>query len=286
MTTWQPSERALQRAAYRAGRRRRSFGVALLSTVVVAALAWWVLVTSPGWERARETFFDPAEFTDVLPGIAEGLWLNLRVWLIAGAVSLVLGLLLAIARTTTAPALFPLRAAVVGYVDIFRGVPVLLVLLLVGFGLPALRLPWLPNQAAFLGSLALVLTYSAYLSEIFRAGIESVHPSQVAAARALGLTRGQTTRRVVVPQAVRNVVPALLNMVVALQKDSGLISVLGAVDAIRVAEIAVTGSYNFTPYVAAGFLFLLVSVPLTRAVDAYNARRGWRGARGAAVGIR
>ncbi|QOR71744.1 amino acid ABC transporter permease [Ruania alkalisoli] len=286
MTTWQPSERALQRAAYRAGRRRRSFGVALLSTVVVAALAWWVLVTSPGWERARETFFDPAEFTDVLPGIAEGLWLNLRVWLIAGAVSLVLGLLLAIARTTTSAALFPLRALVVGYVDIFRGVPVLLVLLLVGFGLPALRLPWLPNQAAFLGSLALVLTYSAYLSEIFRAGIESVHPSQVAAARALGLTRGQTTRRVVVPQAVRNVVPALLNMVVALQKDSGLISVLGAVDAIRVAEIAVTGSYNFTPYVAAGFLFLLVSVPLTRAVDAYNARRGWRGARGAAVGIR
>ncbi|SED68252.1 amino acid ABC transporter permease [Ruania alba] len=286
MSTWQPSTRARERTAYREGRRRRSFAVALLSTVIVAALAWWVLVTSPGWERARETFFDPAEFVDVLPGIAEGLWLNLRVWIIAGAISIVLGLLLAIARTTAAPALFPLRALVVVYVDIFRGVPVLLVLLLVGFGLPALRLPWLPGNAAFLGSLALVLTYSAYLSEIFRSGIESVHPSQVAAARALGLTRGQTTRRVVVPQAVRNVVPALLNMVVALQKDSGLISVLGAVDAIRVAEIEVTGSYNFTPYVAAGFLFLLVSVPLTRAVDTFNARRGWRGARGPAGGIR
>ncbi|UFU05603.1 amino acid ABC transporter permease [Ruania halotolerans] len=286
MSGWEPSERARERTAFRAGRRRRSFAVAFASTLIVAALAWWVLVTSPGWERAQGTFFDRGEFADVLPGIAEGLWLNLRVWIIAGALSILLGLLLAIARTTTTPALFPLRAAVVVYVDIFRGVPVLLVLLLVGFGLPALRLPWLPNQAAFLGSLALVLTYSAYLSEIFRSGIESVHPSQVAAARALGLTRGQTTRRVVVPQAVRNVVPALLNMVVALQKDSGLISVLGAVDAIRVAEIAVTGSYNFTPYVAAGFLFLLVSVPLTRAVDAFNARRGWRGARGAAGAIR
>ena len=282
----EPSEQALARAAYRRRGRRRSFLVALASTVLVAALAWWVLVSSPGWERTREAFFDPGRFVQMLPALAEGLWLNLRVWVIAGVISLVLGLLLAIARTTTAAALFPLRAAVVAFVDIFRGVPVLLVLLVVGFGLPALRLPWLPIQAAFLGTLALVLTYSAYLAEIFRSGIEAVHPAQVAASRALGLTKAQTTRRIVVPQAVRNVVPALLNMVVALQKDSGLISILGAVDAIRVAQIAVSGDYNFTPYVAAGFLFLLVSVPLTRAVDAYNARRGWRGARGVAGAIR
>ncbi|TDE97541.1 ABC transporter permease subunit [Occultella glacieicola] len=281
---WTPSQRALARAAYRRGRRRRSFLVALASTVVVAVLAFVVLVGSPGWDRAREAFFDPVEFVAVLPAVAQGLWLNLRVWVVAGVIAVVGGLALAVARTTTAPALFPLRAVVTIYIDVFRGVPVLLVLLLVGFGLPALRLPWLPITATFLGTLAIVLTYTAYLAEIFRAGIESVHPSQVAAARALGLTRGQTTRRVVVPQAVRAVTPALLNMIVALQKDSGLISILGAVDAIRAAEIAVSGSYNFTAYVVAGFLFLLISVPLTRLVDAYNARRGGRGVGAAMVG--
>src|SRR5699024_751441 len=149
----EPSQKALARAAYRRRGRRRSFLVALASTVVVAALAWWVLVSSPGWERTREAFFDPDRFVQMLPALAEGLWLNLRVWVIAGVISLALGLLLAIARTTTAAALFPLRAAVVAFVDVFRGVPVLLVLLVVGFGLPALRLPWMPIQAAFLGTL-------------------------------------------------------------------------------------------------------------------------------------
>jgi polar amino acid transport system permease protein len=156
-------------------------------------------------------------------------------------------------------------------------VPLLLVLLLVGFGLPALRLPWLPVSAAFLGGLAIVLTYTAYLAEVFRAGIESVHPSQVAAARSLGLSRGQAVRRVVLPQAVRNVTAPVASMLVSLQKDSGLISILGAVDAIRAAQIATTGDYNFTPYVVAGLLFLLISIPLTRLVDAWSARQGWRG---------
>lgn len=280
--TWTPSPIARERAAYRAARRRRTFLVALASTLVLVGAAIAVVVTSPGWERTRNSFFDLDVAADVLPGLLQGLWLNLRVWVLASLLSLVLGLGIALLRTTASPVLVPLRAVATVYVDVFRGVPLLLVLLLVGFGLPSLRLPWLPIDAVYLGTAAIVLSYTAYTAEIFRSGIVAVHPAQVMAARALGLTRGQASRRVVVPQAIRNVTPALLNTVVSLQKDSGLISILGAVDAIRAAEIEVTGAYNFTPYVLAGVLFLIISVPLTRAVDAYSERRGWGATRPAA----
>jgi polar amino acid transport system permease protein len=277
VTDWQPSARARERDAFRRTQQRRALAVATVATVVVVGAVASVVATAPGWERAREAFFSPERAVEVLPEVAEGLWLNLRVWLVASVIGLVFGLLLAVVRTSRLPALFPLRVLTVAYVDVFRGVPVLLVLLLAGFGLPALRLEWLPVSAAFLGGLAIVLTYTAYLAEIFRAGIESVHPSQVAAARSLGLSRGQTVRRVVLPQAVRNVTAPTASMLVSLQKDSGLISILGAVDAIRAAQIATTGDYNFTPYVVAGVLFLLLSIPLTRLVDAWSARQGWRG---------
>ncbi|WP_402372163.1 ABC transporter permease subunit [Isoptericola rhizosphaerae] len=277
MTDWQPSARARERVAFRRAQRRRALAVATVATAVVVGAVAYVVATAPGWARARSAFFSPERAIEVLPDVAEGLWLNLRVWVVASVVGLVVGLLLAVVRTSRLPALFPLRLLTVVYVDVFRGVPVLLVLLLAGFGLPALRLEWLPVSAAFLGGLAIVLTYTAYLAEIFRAGIESVHPSQVAAARSLGLTRGQTVRRVVLPQAVRNVTAPTASMLVSLQKDSGLISILGAVDAIRAAQIATTGDYNFTPYVVAGVLFLLLSIPLTRLVDAWSARQGWRG---------
>ncbi|WP_277208888.1 amino acid ABC transporter permease [Isoptericola croceus] len=277
MSGWQPSARARERDTFRRAQRRRALAVATVATVVVVAAVAYVVATAPGWERARTAFFSPERAVEVLPQVAQGLWLNVRVWLVASVVGLVVGLLLAVVRTSRLPALFPLRVLTVAYVDVFRGVPVLLVLLLAGFGLPALRLEWLPVSAAFLGGLAIVLTYTAYLAEIFRAGIESVHPSQVAAARSLGLSRGQTVRRVVLPQAVRNVTAPTASMLVSLQKDSGLISILGAVDAIRAAQIATTGDYNFTPYVVAGVLFLLLSIPLTRLVDAWSARQGWRG---------
>ena len=276
-STWAPSERAVARAAFLRAQRRRALLVAAVATAIVVAAVLVVVTTAPGWDRAREAFFSPERAWEVLPEVAAGLWLNLRVWLVASVVGLVVGLLLAVVRTSRLPALFPLRMFAVAYVDVFRGVPLLLVLLLVGFGLPALRLPWLPVSAAFLGGLAIVLTYTAYLAEVFRAGIESVHPSQVAAARSLGLTRGQAVRRVVLPQAVRNVTAPVASTLVSLQKDSGLVSILGAVDAIRAAQIATTGDYNFTPYVVAGLLFLLVSIPLTRLVDAWSARQGWRG---------
>ncbi|GAA1973148.1 amino acid ABC transporter permease [Isoptericola halotolerans] len=277
MTDWQPSELAREREAFRRTQRRRALAVATVATAVVVGAVAYVVATAPGWERARQAFFSPERAVEVLPEVAEGLLLNLRVWVVASVVGLVVGLLLAVVRTSRLPALFPLRVLTVVYVDVFRGVPVLLVLLLAGFGLPALRLEWLPVSAAFLGGLAIVLTYTAYLAEIFRAGIESVHPSQVAAARSLGLSRGQTVRRVVLPQAVRNVTAPTASTLVSLQKDSGLISILGAVDAIRAAQIATTGDYNFTPYVVAGLLFLLLSIPLTRLVDAWSARQGWRG---------
>jgi polar amino acid transport system permease protein len=275
---WTPSRRELDRRAYRRAQTVRSVAVAASSTVVVTGLAVWVLVSSPGWPRVRQSFFDPQVALASLPKVAEGLWLNVRVMAVCAVVIVVLALLLAIARTLRGPVFFPIRAAATAYVDLFRGLPLILVLLLVGFGLPGLRLQGVPRDAVILGGLALVLTYSAYVAEVFRAGIESVHPSQIAAARSLGLTRAQTMRTVVLPQAVRRVVPALLNDLVALQKDSGLISILGAIDAVRAAQIQTNAYANFTPYVVAGLLFVALTIPLTRLTDAVARRSGAAGA--------
>ncbi len=283
-TPWSPSAVALDRIAYRRARTRRSVLAATASTVTVAGLAIAALVASPGWPRVRQSFFDPDVAWASLPRVAQGLWLNVRVMAVAAVAILVLALLLAIARTLRGPVFFPLRAAATAYVDVFRGLPLLLVLLLVGFGVPGLRLQGVPTDNVVLGGLALVLTYSAYVAEVFRAGIESVHPSQVAAARSLGLTHSQTLRTVVLPQAVRRVVPPLLNDLVALQKDSGLISILGAIDAIRAAQVQTAQYANFTPYVVAGVLFVMLTIPLTRLTDALARRSGWLGALGGVSG--
>ncbi|GAA3805943.1 hypothetical protein CSO01_04920 [Cellulomonas soli] len=281
---WTPSERQLERDAFRRGRARRSTGVALASTVALTAVAVLGLVSSPGWPRVKASFFDPEVAKASFPAVLEGLWLNVRVMVVCAVLIVVLALLLALARTLRGPAFFPVRAAATAYVDVFRGLPLILVLLLVGFGLPGLRLQGVPTDAVVLGALALVLTYSAYVAEVFRAGIESVHPSQVAAARSLGLSRGQAMRHVVLPQAVRRVVPPLLNDLVALSKDSGLISILGAVDAVRAAQIQTATYANFTPYVVAGVLFVILTIPLTRFTDALARRSGWLGSQGALAG--
>ncbi|WP_221653467.1 amino acid ABC transporter permease [Actinotalea ferrariae] len=281
---WTPSALQVERLAYRRGQARRSTLVAVASTVALTGVAVLALTSSPGWPRVRQSFFDPDVALLALPRVLEGLWLNLRVMAVCAVVILVVALALAIARTLRGPVFFPLRAAATAYVDVFRGLPLILVLLLVGFGLPGLRLQGIPTQAVVLGGLALVLTYSAYVAEVFRAGIESVHPSQVAAARSLGLTRAQTMRTVVLPQAVRRVVPALLNDLVALQKDSGLISILGAIDAVRAAQIQTSVHANFTPYVVAGFLFVLLTIPLTRVTEALSRRSGWLGATAGVAG--
>lgn len=275
-----PSARQLDRLAYRRRRATRSALIGLASTLAVVGVVGAGVVNSPGWPRVKASFFDADVARAALPDILVGLWLNIRVMAVCAVFILVFGLGLAIMRTLRGPVFFPLRAFATAYVDVFRGLPLLLVLLLVGFGVPGLRLQGLPASVVFYGGVALVLTYSSYVAEVFRAGIESVHPSQQAAARGLGLSYAQTMRHVVVPQAVRRVVPPLLNDLVSLQKDSGLISILGVIDAIRAAQISQAEFASFTPYVLAGVLFVLLTIPLTRLTDRIARKQGWQGAGG------
>jgi polar amino acid transport system permease protein len=214
---------AQERLAYRRSRARRSTAVAALSTLVFAGAVGYGITHTPGWPRVQETFFSPAVAWQSLPSVVEGLWLNVRVLVVAEIGILVLGLAIAGLRTLRGPVFFPLRALATGYVDLFRGLPLLIALYLIGFGVPALRLQGVPSDVAVLGTATLILIYSAYVAEVFRAGIESVHPSQRAAARSLGLSHRQAMRLVILPQAVRRVLPPLLNDFVALQKDVGLI---------------------------------------------------------------
>jgi polar amino acid transport system permease protein len=238
-----------------------------LSTVVFAAVLLFVVTSSPGWSRVQDSFFNLRIGWDSLPALLEGLWLNIRVLVVCELLVLIFGLGIAALRSLRGPVWFPVRALAIGYVDLFRGLPLLICLYLVGFGLPGLRLQGIPTNPVLLGGLALVLIYTAYVAEVFRAGIESVHPSQLAAAKSIGLNYRRTMQLVVLPQATRRVTPALLNDFVALQKDCGLISVLGAVDAVRAAQIQAATTYNFTPYVVAGLLFIALAAPSARLAD-------------------
>jgi polar amino acid transport system permease protein len=283
VSDWQPSQLQRERIAYRSSRARRSTVIAVVSSVVLLALVAFGIGSTPGWPRVRATFFDFHRGWEALPVVAQGLWLNIRVMLICAVLIVIFGMTLAIMRTLRGPIFFPLRVFAATYTDVFRGLPLLLVIFLLGFGVPALQLRGLPNQAVIWGGAALVLTYSSYVAEVFRAGIESVHPSQRAAARSLGLTYRQTLRFVVLPQAVRRVMPPLLNDFVSLQKDSGLIAVLGVIDAIRAAQLETAEDFNFTPYVVAGLLFVALTIPLTRLTDYVARRQGWYGGGGGPV---
>ncbi|MEU6633512.1 amino acid ABC transporter permease [Streptomyces parvus] len=278
-----PSERRIARERYRRGRTRRATAIAATSTLVVGAALFVLITNSPGWARTRETFFSAHYARVAFPQVLEGLWLNLRLLAVCGAAVLVLGLLLAVARTLRGPVFFPLRALATAYTDFFRGLPLIICLLMVVFGVPALRLEGVTNDPVLLGGSALVLTYSAYVAEVFRAGIESVHPSQRAAARSLGLSSGQALRFVVLPQAVRRVVPPLLNDLVSLQKDTGLVSIAGAVDAVYAAQIIASKDFNYTPYVVAGLVFVALTIPMTRLTDWVTARMDRRRAQGGLV---
>lgn len=278
---WSPSPVQLERLAYRRRRAVRSVLVAAVSTLALGTFAVLVVVNTPGWPQFRASFLDFKYGWEVLPDVAKGLWLNVQLMVVCEIAILTIALLLALSRTLKGPVFFPLRAAAIGYTDLFRGLPLILVLYMLGFGMPSLRVSWLPNSALFWGCVALVLTYSAYVSEVFRAGIESVHPSQRAAARSLGLSHGKTMRFVVVPQAVRRVMPPLLNDLVSLQKDTGLISILGVIyDAVLQARIHTMSSFNYTPYVVAGILFVLLTIPMTRFTDYIARRQGWSGGGG------
>lgn len=264
------------RQDYRRTRARRSASIASASTVVFLAVIGTAIVLSPGWDRVRASFLDKEVAKDSLPHILSGLWLNVRVLVVTAVLVVVVALIVAGLRTLRGPIYFPLRALAAAYTDFFRGMPLIILLYIVGFGLPGLRLHGVPSSPVVLGVVALVLTYSAYVSEVFRAGIESVHPSQRAAARSLGLSYAQTMRTVVLPQAVRRVVPPLLNDLVALQKDVGLISVLGAYDAVRAAQVDADAAFDFTPYLVAGVLFVLLAIPTIRVADWFSIRAARR----------
>jgi polar amino acid transport system permease protein len=247
--------------------------IAAVSTVVFFGLLVAIVVNSPGWPEVRESFFDGQIFEESLRNIAPKLLVNIRMFLIAEVFILVFGLGLAILRSLPGPVFFPLRLLSVAYTDFFRGVPTVLVIYLFGFGVPALGLSGVPNSAFFWGVVSLVLVYSAYVSEVYRAGIESIHPSQEAAARSLGLTRAQALRFVVVPQAVRRVIPPLLNDFIGLQKDTALVALIGPVEAFRQSQIDVAANFDYTPYLATALLFVLLTIPLARFTDWLVARQ-------------
>ncbi|WP_022888803.1 amino acid ABC transporter permease [Agromyces italicus] len=279
---WQPSELELSRRSVRRRASTRSVVIALISTVVFAGVIGLALVGSPGWAVVQQTFFNLEIGIESFPAILAGLWVNIQVLVVAAIGVAVFGTLLAVLRSLRGPVFFPLRALATGYTDLFRGMPLLIVLYLVGFGIPVLDIfPRLP--AVVWGTIAIILTYSAYVAEVLRAGMEAVHPSQRMAARSLGLTHAQTLRIVVIPQGIRKVVPALMNDFVSMQKDVGLISVLGAVDAVRAAQIEVAQSFNFTPYVVAGLLFVAISWPMIRLTDWASARLAAREQSGGVV---
>lgn len=239
--------------------------------IVLGGLAA-LIVTSPGWDSVKSTFFSGSAFRSSFSSVLAGFWVDVRVFLIVEAGVLVVGLLIALCRTVHVAALFPLRLVSIVFVDLMRGIPTILLVYLIGFGVPALDLKGLPSNPTVLGGIALGLCYSAYVSEVFRAGIQSIHPSQADAALALGLTPAQALRHVIVPQAVRRVIPPLLNDFISLQKDVALISILGPQEAFRAAQIFSASQFNYTPLLAAAALYLCVTIPLTRVVDRLQAR--------------
>ncbi|MFT4137164.1 amino acid ABC transporter permease [Microbacterium sp.] len=269
MSTRTPSALELERRQYRDRQSRRSILLAIASTVAVAAIVWATVINTPGWGAVQQAFFDPEIALRSLPRIWDGFLLNLTVLGISVVTVAACALALALMRTLRGPVFFPLRAIAAGYTDIFRGLPFIIVIYLVGFGLPTILGARI--EPIVLGVIAVTLTYSAYVAEVIRAGIEAVHPSQRLAARALGLDHGQTLRRVVLPQALRKMTPPLMNDFVAMQKDVGLISILGAVDAVLGAKIEASQAYNFTPYIVAGILFILLAIPTVRLTDWYAA---------------
>jgi polar amino acid transport system permease protein len=269
-----PGRRGPRRSRRRVPPREavRSTVIALVSTIVVLGGLALVITSSPSWPDVQHSFFDGAIFAYSLPKVIEAFGTNIVLFVIAEILTLVLGLVLAIFRGLPGPVFFPLRLLATIYVDFFRAVPGLLIIALLGFGVPALELPGVPGDSFFWAIIALTLVYSAYVSEVYRAGIESVHWSQEAAARSLGLTRLQSLRFVVVPQAVRRVIPPLLNDFIGLQKDTVLVSTLGVVEIFRESSIIKAAKFNFTPYIAVALVFVVITIPLARLTDWLIAR--------------
>jgi polar amino acid transport system permease protein len=252
----------------RRGSRRRNTLISAVSTVVFFGAVAGLIAASPGANKVVDSFFSASHFEDSFEPVVEGFWLNVKLMLVAEAFVLVLGLAVAVIRSLPGPVLAPLRLVAVIYTDVFRAIPLILVIFMVGLGLPALRLEFISDRTVFTyGVIALVLVYSAYVAEVYRAGIDSVHPSQSAGARSLGLTQWQSMRFVILPQAVRRVIPPLLNDFIGLQKDTALVGLLGLVEVARAAENFSAETFNFTGYTMAALLFIAITIPLARTTD-------------------
>ena len=270
------TDRPTRRELYERARRRRSNVIATVSTIIVVAALIVLVPRSPGWDRVRQAFFDGDVFVDSFPRLLRAFWLDVQILLWSTPLIILVALIVALARNTRSPALFPLRALAVVYTDVLRGIPVILLVFLIGFGVPALGLSREWANPLIWGTVTLVLSYSAYTAEIIRAGIDGVHESQRAAARSLGMTNQQMMRTVVLPQAFRSIVPPLMNTFVSLQKDVALVSLIGPVEILRQAGIDKATYANFTPYVAASLIFLAVTIPCTRLADYALARQRQR----------
>jgi len=272
VSDWTPSQHELERRQLRRRLQLRSSLIATAMTIVVFVVAGLVITGSPGWVNVKHYFFSWDDAREALPDIWDALWLNIKMFLIAEFFILIFAMLFAMARVSRTPWLMPLRIVAVVYTDVVRGIPTILLVYLLAFGMPALRLQGLPNSPFFWATVALIISYSAYVAEVFRSGIESVHPSQWASAEALGLSRGQTLRHVVIPQAVRRVIPPLLNDFVSLQKDTALASAAGVFEAVFVARDYGNYNFNYTPLVVVACFFILMTVPLARLCDWLTAR--------------
>jgi polar amino acid transport system permease protein len=250
----------------------RGVAIAVASTIVFFGAIVLIVLNSSGWPLIKESFFDGEVFAYAFPKILEKFWRNVFIFVTAEILVLIVAMLVAVVRSLTGPVFFPLRVLAAAYTDLFRAVPTILVIALLGFGAPALQIKGVPDSDLFWAIVALVSVYSAYVAEVYRAGIESVHPSQVASARALGLSRRKTLRFVVIPQAVRRVIPPLLNDFIGLQKDSALIVFLGYQEALRTAQIIQSRFFDFTPYVALALVYVVITIPQARFVDWLVAR--------------
>ncbi|WP_134768194.1 amino acid ABC transporter permease [Nocardioides sp. 1609] len=264
---WIPSERELDRRDVRRRQRLFSVLVATVTTLTVFGLVGAVVLSSPGWPTVQKTFFDWHHAKESFPSVRDGFWINVKLFLICEPIILVLALAVALARSARSAWLVPVRLVAAFYTDVFRGIPTILLVVLLAFGMPALGLQGVPNSALFWAGVALVLSYGAYVAEVFRSGIDSIHPSQVASAEALALSRSQTLRFVVVPQAVRRVLPPLLNDFVSLQKDTALVAAAGIFDAVFAARDYGNYNFNYTPLVVVACFFIVMTVPLARFTD-------------------
>ena len=260
------------RARSRKRKSRRDVLIGLGSLAFFVIVVGVVVSRLPGWHVVQDTFFNLDEFVSSFPQLLSAFWLNIRIFVVAEIFILIVGMVVALARTLQAPIWLPIRVVATIYTDVFRGVPTILVILLLGFGIPALDLQGVPNSEVLWGTVALILSYGAYVAEVFRAGLASVHPSQRMASRSLGLSSWQTNRHILLPQAVRNVVPPLLNDFISLQKDTALVSILGPIEILRRAQIDTSMSFNYTPYVAAAVIFIALTIPMTRFADWLQAR--------------